>query len=304
MAVIGTGSLAKALWPGVNAWYGLAYDEYPMEYGEIFDMERSEQNFEEDVNVHGFGLAPVKPEGQSVSYDDMAQGFLKRYTHITYALGFIITREQIEDNLYMKLAEQRSKALAFSMRQTKENVGANVLNRGFNNAYTGADGLELFSSVHKKSKGGTFRNELATPADLSEAALEQACIDIMKFDNDAGLTISIMPRKMIIPVDLCFEAERILKSNLQNDTANNAINALRSKGVLPEGFVVNHYLTDTDAWFIKTNCPDGMKHFQRRDMSIDNDTDFDSENMKFKASERFSMGWTDPRGMFGVEGGA
>ncbi len=304
MAIINTGSQAKALWPGVNAWFGMGYDEYPMEYKEIFDIEKSEKNFEEDVNHYGMGLAVVKPEGENISYDSMAQGFLKRYTHVTYGLGFIITREAIEDNQYMALAEKRAKNLAFSMRQTKENVGANVLNRGFNSSYVGADGIELFSSVHLKSKGGTYANELGTPADLSEASVEQSCIDIMGFTDDAGNKIQVMPRKLIVPKELCFEAERILASSHQNDTANNAINALKSKGVLPEGFTINHYLTDTDAYFFKTNCPDGLKMFQRREVGIENDTDFDSENMKFKATERYVVGWTDPRGCFASEGAA
>ena len=302
MAIINTGALAKALWPGVNKWFGMSYDEYPSEYTEIFRTESSEKNFEEDVNAYGLGLAMVKPEGENLAYDSMAQGFLKRYTHTTYALGFIITREAIEDNQYMELAEKRARALAYSMRQTKENVGANVLNRAFDNNYTGADGLELCSTAHLLSKGGTYKNELTTAADLSEASLEQMCIDVADFKDDAGLRIAVMPRKLIIPSALQFEAERILKSTLQNDTANNALNAMKSKGVLPEGYCVNHYLTDTDAYFIRTDCPDGMKHFQRRDMAIDNDTDFDSENMKFKASERYVFGWTDPRGIFGSPG--
>ena len=302
MAIISTGSIAKALWPGVNKFFGLAYDEHPLECTEIFDVEKSSKNFEEDVNVYGTSLAPIKLEGENISYDEMAQGFLKRYVHVTYGLGFILTREAIEDNLYMELAQARSKQLAFSMRQTKENVCANVLNRAFSNSYTGADGLELCSTVHLLSKGGTFRNELATAADLSEASLEQACIDIMDMVNDAGLKINLMPRKLIIPTALAFEAERILKSSLQNDTANNAVNALRSKGMMPDGIAVNHYLTDSDAFFIKTNAPDGLKLFERRGVGIDNDTDFDSENVKFKATERFSVGWTDPRGIFGSPG--
>ncbi len=302
MAIISTGSVAKALWPGVNAFFGLAYNEHPLECREIFNVEKSDKNFEEDVNVYGLGLATVKDEGANIAYDTMAQGFLKRYVHVTYGLGFIITREAIEDNLYMKLAEQRAKALAFAMRQTKENVAANVLNRAFTSTFTGADGKELCATDHLLAKGGTFKNELTTAADLSEASLEQAMIDIMDMVNDAGLKIQIMPEKLILPTALCFEAERILKSNLQNDTANNAINALRSKGVLPQGMTINHYLTDQDAFFIKTNCPDGMKNFQRRDVQIDNDTDFDSENMKYKATERYIFSWTDPRGIFGSPG--
>lgn len=302
MATVSTGSIAKALWPGVNSWFGLTYDEYPLEFKEIFDTARSEQNFEEDVNVYGLGLATVKPEGANISYDTMGQGFLKRYVHVTYANGFIITREAIEDNKYMQLAEERARNLAFTMRQTKEIVGANVLNRAFNNSYTGADGVELCSTAHLKAKGGTFANELATAADLSEASLEQAIIDISGFVDDASNKIQVMPRKLIVPKELCFEASRILDSPLQNDSANNAINALKVKGILPEGYVINHYLTDPDAFFIKTDCRNGMRHFQRRDLQIADDTDFDSENVKFKATERYVFSWTDPRGIFGSPG--
>lgn len=302
MSTIATGSLSRSLWPGVNKWFGLSYEAYPDEYREIFDMEASEKNFEIDVNVHGMGLARTKPEAQSIAYDSMKQAFEQTYTHITYGLGFVISREAVEDNLYAELAEKRAKRLAFSMHQTKEIVAANVLNRAFNNSYTGADGLELCSTAHLLSRGGTYKNELATAADLSEASLEQACIDIMDFKDDAGLRIHVMPQKLIVPKELCFEAERIIGSTLQNDTANNAINALRSKRMLPEGYVVNHYLDDTDAFFIKTNCPDGMKMFERRAAEIENDTDFDSENMKFKSTMRFSVGWTDPRGIFGSPG--
>lgn len=302
MAIINTGAIAKALMPGVNAWFGLSYNEYPAEYSEVFKMERSDRNFEEDVNHYGLGLAVLKPEGENIHYDSMAQSFVKRYVMEAYALGFIVSREAIEDNQYMELAEKRSKALAFSMRQTKENIAANVLNRAFNSSYTGADALELCSTAHLLAKGGTFRNELATSADLSEASLEQACIDIMDFKDDAGLRIAVMPRKLIVPKELCFEAERILKSSLQNDSANNAVNALKSKGVLPEGYSVNHYLSDTDAFFLLTNAQNGLKHFQRRDVAIEQDKDFDSENVKFKASERYNFGWTDPRGIFGSEG--
>ena len=302
MALINTGALAKALRPGVNAWFGLAYDQFPEEYVQIFDKVMSEMNFEEDVNVHGFGLGAVKPEGQALQYDTLQQGWTQRYVHITYALGYIITREMIEDNLYMKLAQQRTEALAMSMKQTKENVAANVLNRGFSNSYLGADGLCLFSTAHLMSRGGTYSNKLAVDADLSEAAIEQALIDIAGFTNDAGLRISAMGQKLIIPRQLQFEATRILKSDLQNDSANHAINAMRAMGVLPQGVVMNHYLTDTNAWFIKTNVNDGLKYFQRRDLGVENDTEFDTENMKFKASERYSFGWTDPRGIYGSAG--
>lgn len=300
---ITTGSVARALMPGVNKWFGMSYDEIPAEYAEIFKMEASEKNFEEDVNHYGLALASVKPEGQKFDYDDMAQGFLKRYVHVTYGLGFIVSREAVEDNLYLELAEKRAKALAFSMRQTKENVAANILNRAFNSSYTGADAVELCSTAHVRSRdAATFKNKLTTDADISEASLEQMAIDIMDMKNDAGLRISLMPRKLIVPTALVFEAERILKSTLQNDTANNALNALRSKGVLPEGVAVNHYLTDANAYFMLTNCPEGLKGFQRRALEVKDDTDFDTENMKFKATERYCFGWTDPRGIFGTQG--
>ena len=299
---INTGAIAKALRPGVNTWFGNMYARYPDEHKEIFDSESSSMNFEEDVNVHGFGLGVVKPEGEAVTYDTMQQGFLKRYIHIVYALGFIVTREAIEDNLYMKLAKSNSEALALSMKQVKETVAANVLNRAFNNTYTGADGLELCSTAHLLSKGGTFANELATAADLSEASLEQCLIDIAGFVDDANLKMQVKGRKLVIPRQLEFEASRILHSEYQNDTANNAINALYKGRYLPDGFCVNHYLTDTDAFFIKTDCPHGLRHFVRRSLMIDNDTEFDTDNMKFKASERYSFGWTDPRGIFGSPG--
>ena len=297
-----TGSLARALMPGVNSWFGLAYKDHEAEYKAFMDEHSSEKHFEEDVNMYGLGLAPVKPEGENITYDEMAQAFIKRYQHVTYGLGFILTREAIEDNLYMDLAEKRAKAIARSMKQTKETVAANVLNRAFNSSYTGADGLELCSAAHVKSKGGTFRNELATAADLSEASLEQSLIDIMDLTDDAGLKINVMPKRLIVPTALAFEAERLLKSTLQNDSANNAINAVRSRGALPDGHAVNHYLTDSDAFFIKTDCPDGLKIFERRAVAMENDTDFDSENMKFKATARFSVGWTDPRGIYGSPG--
>ncbi len=299
---INTGALAKALRPGVDTWFGNMYNRFAPEYSEIFDMDKSNMNFEEDVNVHGFGLGVVKPEGEAVSYDTMQQGFLKRYVHIVYALGFIITREAIEDNLYMKLAKSNSEALAESMRQVKETVAANVLNRAFNSSYVGADGLELCSTAHLLSKGGTFSNELATAADLSEASLEQALIDIAGFVDDASLKMQARGRKLIVPRQLEFEAQRILQSEYQNDTANNAVNVLMKGRYLPEGMCINHYLTDEDAWFIKTDVPHGMRHFERRALMIDNDTEFDTDNMKFKASERYSFGWTDPRGIFGSPG--
>lgn len=302
MATVSTGSLHRSLWPGVNKFTGLSYAETSHQYKEIFEVLDSSKNYELDVTMGQMGLATVKPEGQSIQYDDFAQGFDVTYRHVTYGDGFIITREAIEDNQYMELSEARSKLLGKTMKETKENVCANVLNRAFNSGYLGADGLELCSTAHLLEKGGTYRNELTTAADMSEASLEQAAIDIMDFRDGANKIIAARPMKLIIPRALCFEVERILKSTLQNDSANNAINALKSKGVLPQGYVVNHYLTDTDAWFIKTDVPEGLKLFQRRPMKVDTDSDFDSENLKFKATERYSVGWTDPRGVFGSPG--
>jgi len=300
---INTGALSKALRPGVNTWFGLAYDELPEQWSKIFDVETSDMNFEEDVNAYGFGLAPVKAEGQALSYDSMQQGFLQRYIHITYALGYIITREAIEDNLYMKLAKDRTDALAFSMRQTKEVVSANVLNRAFNSSYTGADGLSLCNSAHLLSKGGTMANIPAVAADLSEASLEQALIDIAGFVNDASLRISAIGESLIIPRQLMFEATRILKSPDRYNTADRSINAMYEMNVLPGGIIMNHYLTASQsAWFVKTNVPKGLRLFQRRALEIENDTEFDTENMKFKASERYSVGWTDFRGLYGSNG--
>lgn len=297
-----TGSVSKALWPGVNTFFGLAYNQHPEEWKEIFDTYASSMNFEEDVNVHGFGLAAVKPEGMGISYDTMQQGFLKRYVHITYALGYNISREALEDNLYPKLIRQRSEALGRSMKQTKETIAANILNRAFSNSYVGADGLELCSTAHLKSKGGTFSNKIATAADLSEASLEQALIDIGGFEDDASLTMSARGVKLILPRQLQFEAERILGNPDRPGTAERDINAMVSMGMLPGGIIVNHYLTDTDAWFIKTDVAEGLKHFSRRALEVKEDNDFDTENVKFKSSERYSFGWTDPRGIYGSPG--
>ena len=301
MGVISTGNFAKDLWPGVNRWYGMAYNEYPIEHTMIFDVERSTMAWEEDVGTSAFGLAPVKTEGSSITYDEARQAFLDRYTHVVWGLGFQITREMVEDGLAGTVALRRARALAFSIRQTIENVGANILNRAFDPNYTYGDGVELCSLVHPNQAGGTWANELATPADLSEASLEQACIDIANFTNDRGLRIAIRPMKLIIPVQLIFEATRILKSELRVATADNDVNALRNLGMIPE-IVVNHYLTDADAYFIKTDCPDGLKHFERRAMEFDTDQDFDTENARFKATFRGSWGATDKRGVYGSPG--
>ncbi len=297
---INTGSFSKALWPGINKWWGEAYDEHQVEYTDLFEMHTSRKAFEEDQQSTGFGLAPVKTEGGAISYDTSSQGFLARYRHVTYGLGFVITREMVEDDIYDVVGKKRSKALAFSMRQTKETVAANVYNRAFNSSYTGADGLEMCSTAHLNYNGGTFANELTSAADLSEAALEQACIDIMKMTNDRGLKINLMPQSLIIPPDLVFEADRIVNSTLRPGTADNDKAVLQGK--FPGGIKVNHYLTDADAWFIRTNAPDGLKFFERREDSFSEDNDFDTDNAKYKGTMRFSVGWTDPRGIFGSPG--
>lgn len=302
MSIINTGSFSKALWPGINAWYGKAYDEYPVEWTDLFDRYTSRKAYEEDVGITSFGLAQIKPEGQGIQYDTERQGFITRYTHIVYALGFIITKEMFDDDQYDVVGERRARGLAFSMRQTKETIGANVYNRAFNSSYTGGDGVSLINSAHPNVAGGTWSNTLSAAANLSEAALEQACINIAKYTNDAGLKIQVMPKSLIIPVDLQFEAERIMKSQYRVGTANNDISALVSMGKFPDGIKMNHYLTSTKAWFVRTNSPDGMKYFEREGDSFAEDNDFDTSNAKFKAQGRYSFGWTDPRALFGTAG--
>lgn len=300
---INTGSIAKLLWPGLNSLWGTNYTEHSVEYTDLFDTETSEKAYEEDQLLPGFGLAPIKQEGQGVSYDSTSQGLTSRYTHVTYALGFVITEEAMEDNQYQRNAVRNTKALAFAMRQTKENVAANVYNRAHTAGYTFADGVVLCSTAHS-TLAGNQSNRLTTAADLSEASLEDLCVQIMNAVDERGLKISLMPRSLIVPTALSFEATRILKSQLQNDTANNATNALRSMGMFPDGAKVNHYLTDTDAYFVRTNAPDGMKHFSRRAAAFAQDEDFDTSNLKYKASERYSFGNTDFRGVYSNGGGA
>ena len=302
MGVITTGAHPKALWPGINAWWGRMYAEHAEEFPALFEKDTSRQNYEEDVQLTGFGLAPVKSEGQATQYDSESQGFVSRYTHVAYSLGYIVTKEELDDGLYEQVSKRRAQALAFSMRQTKENIGANVYNRAFNNAFTGGDSTELLATDHPNTTGGTFSNHIATAADLSEASLEDLIIQIMGATNDRGLKINLMPESLHVPRQLWFEANRILKSVLQNDSANNAINVLKSTNALPKGIHVNHYFTDADAWFLRTNCPNGMKHFDRVPVSFTQDNDFDTDNAKAKCYERYSFGWTDPRGLYGSPG--
>jgi hypothetical protein len=301
MAVITTGNHPKSLWPGVAAWFGRQYDEYEAQYTKLFDTETSEKNYEEDVQVTGFGLASLKSEGAGITYDTETQGFTKRYTNLTYASGYIVTREEMEDSQYETVSKRRAQALAFAARQTKENVCANVYNRAFNTSYTGGDGKRWLSTDHP-SIAGDWSNVLATAADLSESSLEDMIIQIMGATNDRGMRISLMPKTLIVHRNDWFNANRILKSTLQNDTSNNSINALKATNALPGGIVVNQYLTDSDAWFIRTNAPRGALYWQRRAYEFTQDNDFDTENAKAKFTERFSVGWTDPRSLFGSAG--
>lgn len=301
MSTVTTGQIARLLWPGLNARWGTAYTEHPVEYTDLVDTFTSDKNYEEDQEMTGFGLAPIKTQGASVVYDTAGQGYTTRYTHIAYALGFIITHEALMDNLYEKIGMQRTGSLAFSMRQTKENVVANMYNRATNTNYLGGDGKPLLATDHP-SLSGTQSNLLATAADLSEAALEDLAVQIMQATNSRGMKIALMPRSLIVSPALAFEATRILKSAQQNDTANNAINALKSMGLFPEGVKVNHYLTDPDAFYIRTNAPEGLKLFQREAVSFAQDGDFDTSNLKYKAYERYSTGWSDWRALFGSPG--
>ena len=301
--VITTGNFAKALWPGVNSFWGKAYNEHVTEYTDLFDTYNSNMKYEEDVSISGMGLASVKEEGASIAYDSERQGFVTRYVHTVFALGFMITQEAVDDNQYTSVAERKAKGLAFSMRQTKEVVAANVYNRAETSGYTGGDGVVLLSASHPNIAGSTFSNKPATDGDISEAVLEQACIDIGKFTNDAGLKIAVIPQCIIIPIDTEFEVTRILQAQYRVGTADNDPNALLVRGKFPKGYKTNHYITDTDSWFIRTNVPDGMKHWVRKPINFGVDNDWDTENAKFKASERYSFGWSDPRAIYGSMGG-
>jgi len=300
--IITTASHPKALWPGVKAWWGQVYNEHAEEYSKLFDSDTSSQNYEEDVQLTGFGLAPTKSEGSGVAYDSEIQGFTTRYTHIAYALGYIVTKEELDDNLYEQVSRRRAAALAMSFRQTKENVGANIYNRAFNSTYTGGDGVALASTAHPNTSGGTFANRPTVDADLSEAALEDALIAIMGFQNDRGLLINVMPRSLIVARQNWYNANRILKSVYTPSSANNAINAIVATNALPEGIVMNHYLTSPNAWFLRTNIQNGLKYYSRVGIQFDQDNDFDTMNAKAKGYERYSFGWTDPRAIYGVNG--
>lgn len=300
---ITTGSHPKALWPGVKKFFGKTYAEKPLVCEMVFDEVTSTKAYEEYVEETGFGLAPIKPEGAGISYDTDAQGYTSRITNTTYALGAKITQEAIEDNQYERGARKKSAKLARSMRQTKENVFANILNRGFTAAYAGGDAKELFATDHP-TLSGDQANELAVAADLSEASLEDMLTLIRGAKDSRGLRIQLKGQKLIIPSALEFEASRILSSVNQSGTANNDINAMRELGMLPGGVVVWDYLTDTDAWFVKTDAPEGLIRQQRRALSLSQDNDFDTSNACMKADERYAGGWADWRGCFASAGAA
>ena len=298
---ISRGQLVKELEPGLNALFGLEYKRYENQHLEIFDVETSDRAFEEEVMLSGFANAQIKPEGSGVTFDNAQETFTARYTHNTIALAFSITEEAIEDNLYDRLASRYTKALARSMANTKQVTAANVLNNAFSSSFPGGDGQPLLDLSHP-TIAGSFRNELQTAADLNETSLEQSLIDINAFTDERGLKIAARGVKLIIPSELQFTAERLMASQGRTATADNDINAIKSMGMIPQGYVVNNFLTDSDAFFIKTDVPNGMKMFVRAAIKTSMEGDFDTGNVRYKARERYSFGWSDPRGLFGSPG--
>ena len=297
--------LVKELEPGLNALFGMEYNRYENEHAEIFSVESSDRAFEEEVMLTGFGAAPTKSEGAGVSYDAAQESFTARYTHETVALAFALTEEAIEDNLYDRLSGRYTKALARSMAHTKQVKAASVLNNAFTaGVYAGGDGVALCATDHPTALGPNFSNEPATPADLNETSLEQGIIDIAAFTDERGLKVAVIARKLVVPKELQFTAERLMKSTLRTATADNDVNAIKSMGLIPEGYVVNHYLTETEAWFLLTDAPNGLKMFQRSNIKTAFEGDFDTGNVRYKARERYSFGWSDPRGIYGSPGAA
>jgi len=299
---ISRAQLAKELEPGLNALFGLEYSKYGDEAAEIFETESSDRAFEEEVMLSGFGAAPTKSEGAGVEYDSATEVYTARYTHETVAMAFALTEEAVEDNLYDRLSNRYTRALARSMAHSKQVKGASILNNGFNNNFTGGDGKELLATDHPLSVGGTFSNEPTTATDLNETALENGLITISQFTDERGLIVALRGRKLVIPAELQFVAERLMKSEGRVGTADNDINALRSSGAIPEGYTVNHFLTDPDAFFILTDAPNGLKHFTRAPLRTAMEGEFNTGNMRFKARERYSFGWSDPRGIYGSPG--
>ena len=299
---ISRAQLAKELEPGLNALFGMEYDRYENEHAEIFDTESSDRAFEEEVLIVGFGNASVKSEGQGVQFDSATEGFTARYTHETVALAFALTEEAVEDNLYDRLGARYTKALARSMAHTKQVKAANVLNNAFSSSYTGGDGVSLINTAHTLADGGSLANRQTTMADLNETSLENALISISTFVDDRNMILALRGMKMIVPPQLQFVADRLLETPGRVGTADNDINAVKNMGLLPEGYTVNHFLTDTDAWFLRTDCPDGFKHFERTPISTSMEGDFDTGNVRYKARERYSFGWSNPRCVFGSQG--
>ena len=299
---INRAQLVKELEPGLNALFGLEYDQYEDEHTMIFDTESSDRAFEEEVMLSGFQEAPVKPEGAPVTYDTAQESWTARYTHETIALAFALTEEAMEDNLYDSISARYTKALARSMNQTKQVKAANVLNNGFSTSYPGGDGKPLLTTDHPTITGGDVKNESSTAADLNETSLENALIDIAAFVDERGLKVNVKARRLIVPPALQFVADRILNTPGRVGTADNDINAVRNMSAVPDGYAVNHYLTDTDAFFLRTDAPNGLKHFVRTPVSTGMEGDFESGNVRYKARERYSFGWSDWRGIYGSPG--
>ena len=299
---ISRAQLLKELLPGLNALFGLEYKRYGEEHKEIYETETSDRSFEEETKLSGFSAAPVKNEGQAIAYDNAQEAWTARYNHETIAMGFSITEEAMEDNLYDSLSARYTKALARAMSYTKQVKAASILNNGFNAAFTFGDGQPLFSTAHPLVSGGTNSNRPTVASDLNETSLENAVIQIAGWTDERGLLIAAKPRKLIVPPALMFVATRLLETNLRVGTTDNDINALKNNGSVPEGYTVNHFLTDTNAWFLKTDVPNGLKHFVRVPLATSMDADFDTGNSRFKARERFSFGVSDPLGAFGSPG--
>jgi hypothetical protein len=301
---ISRSQLLKELLPGLNALFGLEYKRYGEEHKEIYETETSERSFEEEVKLSGFASAPVKTEGSAIAYDNAQEAFTARYTHETIALGFSITEEAVEDNLYDSLSSRYTKALARSMAYTKQVKAANVLNNAFNSSYKGGDGVSLCANNHPLVSGGTNSNIPTVPADLNETSLEDAVIQIAAWTDERGLLIAAKPKKLVIAPSNMFVATRVLETELRVGTADNDLNALKNNGSIPEGYTVNHFLTDPDAWFLVTDVPNGLKHFVRTPLSTQMEGDFDTGNVRYKARERYSFGWSDALGIFGSQGAA
>jgi len=299
---ISRAQLAKELEPGLNALFGMEYDRYENEHAEIFDTESSDRAFEEEVMIVGFGNASTKDEGQGVQYDSASEGFTARYTHETIALAFSLTEEAVEDNLYDRLGARYTKALARSMAHTKQVKAANVLNNAFNANFAGGDGVSLINTAHPLANGGTIANRAVTQADLNETSLENALINISTFVDDRNMILALRGTKLIVPPQLQFVADRLLDTPGRVGTADNDINAIKNMGLLPQGYAVNHFLVDTDAFFITTDCPDGFKHFERTPITTSMEGDFDTGNVRYKARERYSFGFSNPRCVFGSQG--